>query len=99
MDDATLTEAVVIWTGRGDHPFPARDDERIIARFGDELGLDLIPMVHRLEDDFYRSDARFTVSDLAAMGDKAAADFRARHPEIGEAAVQALAWCYTFDHK
>jgi hypothetical protein len=36
---------------------------------------------------------------LASMGDRAADEFRARHPEISEDVVPALAWCDTFDFK
>jgi hypothetical protein len=99
VDNALLTEAVVVWTGRGERSFPDRDDDRVIERFGPERGLDLVPEIHRLAHDFYESDARFTVRGLVQMGEKAAADFRARYPQIGEAAVQALMWCYTFDYK
>jgi len=97
--DAELTGAVVLYTGWGQKPYPAREGDRIIEAFGHDRGLDLIPKVHRLEDDFFESDARFTTDDLAEMGKKAAYDFRKAHPEIGGAAVEALAWCYTFDFK
>jgi hypothetical protein len=33
------------------------------------------------------------------MGDIASADFRSRHPDLCDEAVEALAWCYTFDYK
>ena len=99
MDDHTITRAVVLWTGWGASSRPSRDDARLVAEFGDELGADLVQTVHRLEDEFYRSDARFTEPELSAMGDKAVADFRTLHPELGPDAAEALAWCYTFDYK
>ncbi len=69
-----------------------------MSAFGKD-GVDLVHAVHRLEDDFYRSDARLTADDLVLMGEQAAAEFRALHPEVGEDAVQALKWCYTYDFK
>lgn len=75
-----------------------RDEQRLVQRF-DALAADLIPILNRLENEFYESDARDTARDLSQMGQKAAADFRQRHPEIEERAVEALAWCYTFDYK
>ena len=99
MDDATLTRAVVLWTGWGTSSRPDRQDARLVEEFGEGLGSDLVQAVHRLEDEFYRSDARFTEPELAGMGDKAVADFRRLHPELGADAAEAFAWCYTFDYK
>ena len=99
MDNETVTRAVVVWTGFGSHSSPDRQDDRLVSTFGEALGLDLVQRVHQLEDEFYESDARFTVPDTKGMGDKAVADFRARHPELGEEAAEALGWCYTFDYK
>jgi hypothetical protein len=36
---------------------------------------------------------------LEAVGRKAAATFRAAHPEVSDDAVRALTWCYTWDWK
>lgn len=33
------------------------------------------------------------------VGPLAVADFRDLHPEVGEEAVRALAWCYAYDFK
>lgn len=94
-----LTRAIVLWTGWGSAAWPDRDDDRLVAEYGTEIALDLVPAVHRLADEFYSTDAHSTAADLKEMGDKAAADFQARHPELGEEAVEALAWCYTFDYR
>jgi hypothetical protein len=59
----------------------------------------MMPAVRGLEDDFYSSDARHTARDLVQMVDIAASQFKAEHPRITDEAVQALAWCYTFDYK
>lgn len=94
-----LTDALLVWTGKGDFAWPHRSDERLVERFGAEVAVDLIPAVRQLEQDFYESDAAHTEPNLVAVGDAAAARFRERHPEIGEPGVEALAWCYTFDWK
>ena len=67
----------------------------MVSTFGEPVGLDLVKQVHQLEDDIYESDACFTVPDTRGMGDRAAADCRKPHPELGADAVQALTWCYT----
>lgn len=71
-----LTRAVVEWTGWGSTPRPVRDDTRVIARFGSEAGPALAKAARRLEDDFSAGST----------------EFRAKHPEIGGDAVDALAW-------
>jgi hypothetical protein len=99
-DDAdVISAAMVLWTGWGESSWPSRDDDRVVSRYGEDLALALLPVLRGLATDFYASDAKDTASGLQEMGDAAAAQFRTRHPEISEAAVQALAWCYTYDHK
>ena len=76
-----LTRAVVEWTGWGSTPRPVRDDARVIARFGGEAGAALAKAARRLEADYAASSA----------------EFRARHPELGGDAVDALAWSSAHD--
>lgn len=99
LDPALVSEAVVWWTGWGRKPWPRRDDDSVLERFGADTALDLLPAVKNLESDFYASDARHRARTLVEMGHQAAADFRLRHPEVAEKAIEALAWCYTFDFK
>lgn len=94
-----LTHAIVVWTGWGRTPSPARDEDAVVAAFGDEQGLDLLARVRALEDEFYESNASNEAPDLASMGRQAAGEFSEKHPEIGEEAVRAFAWCYTYDFK
>ena len=56
-------------------------------------------LVRQLVDDFYSSDAHYLAADLKEMAEIASAQFRMKHRELAEEAVQALAWCYTFDYK
>lgn len=95
----SLSEAIVVWTGWGRAAWPIRDDEEVVATFGVEAAVDLMPDIHRMEDEFYASDARLKIDDLTEMGVVAAARFRDLHPEISDSAVAALTWCYTYDFK
>jgi hypothetical protein len=79
--------------------YPARDEARLVARYGMDVAVRLLPRLRSLEAEFYDSDARDTSSDLVAMGERAASQFREQHPELSEDAVQALAWCYTWDFR
>ncbi len=94
-----LSRAVTVWTGWGRATSPLREDDVLIAEFGEGSAVGLLPQVRALEEDFYRSNANHTAPDLVTMGEQAAAEFRSVHPEVAEDAVQALAWCYTYDFK
>jgi len=98
-DAGTLSAAIVAWTGYGRVSWPRHDARALVALFGEEATIELLPRLRELEDDFYTSDARHCAPDAKTMGEMAAADFAARHPELTAAAVKAFAWCYTFDYK
>ena len=99
LDTSLLSDAIVIWTGWGSSPWPVRDEARIVERFGAETARSLLPRIRELEDEFYSSDARIVVEDLAEMGRVAAKQFREAHPDLSDEAVRALTWSYTFDNK
>ena len=99
MDPTVLSTAIIVWTGWGETNSPSRDEARLLDRFGSEVTVELLPTIRQLEDEFYASDARDVVADLKEMGDRAATQFRSKHPEISQEAIRALRWCYTFDYK
>jgi hypothetical protein len=98
-DPSLLSTAIVVWTGRGQLSWPQPDDTRVVDRFGTDVAATLLPQIRELKDEFYASEASLVVADLKEMGDVAAAQFRKKHPELSEDAIQALAWCYTFANK
>jgi hypothetical protein len=100
VDDASMiSEAIVLWTGKGRTPWPQRDENRVVERFGPDKARDLMPVVRNLEKEFYKSDAEFTVADLAEMMDVASAQFEKLHPELTNEAIEAFAWCYAYSKK
>ena len=99
VDEDDLAKAVVLWTGRGTRSWPDRDDAALVQEFGEARGLDLLVTLRSLEADFYSAKARLTEPDLKAMTDRAAEEFRSRHPDAPSAVVDTLAWCFSFDYK
>lgn len=97
-DPSVISEAIIAWTGWGRTSWPARDESLVVQAFGD-ASVDLMPAVLAMEDDFYQSDARDIAADLTEMGILAKNQFRNLHPEISDDAIEALAWCYTWDYK
>lgn len=97
--NSEVAAAIVVWSGYGSTVAPARDESRLVDVFGPARAADLFPAVRAMYDSFYDTDAATTEATLEAVGDKAAADFRRRHPGAPDEAVEALTWCYTFDFK
>ena len=94
-----VSDALVVWHGWGRTSWPHHDEDRVVEMFGKEDAVELLTVLHRLENEFFESDAVHVAPDLTTMGDRAAAEFRHRHPELSDDAVAALRWCYTFTYK
>jgi len=99
QESQLLTEAVLVWTGRGQKSWPHHDDSALMNHFGPEKASELLSKIKSLQDDFYSSNANLVADNLQEMGKIASEEFRKKHPEISEEIVQAFAWCYTFDFK
>jgi len=99
MNPDVLSQAIVLWTGWHRSDWPAPDDDRLLEKYDSLEAAELALTIHELEDEFYLSDARDRFNSLAEMGNAAAAEFRAKHPELSDEAIEAFAWCYTHDYK
>lgn len=99
LNSAQLIEAVNIWTGTGSHSWPARNDGRVINRFGAAVGAKLLVLIKSLHSEYYATDAHLTAPTLQEMVKHASEQFRRKHPGIAEDIVEALEWCYSFDMK
>ena len=94
-----VSAAIVAWTGHGDHDRPQRDESLVVAQFGADRAVDLMRQVSGLEADFFSSTAHQTTADLVERTSQAAREFRERHPEVSDEALNALAWCYSYDSR
>jgi hypothetical protein len=99
LDNSTLIEAVMIWTGYGISTMPYMNDKRMIERFGDNEAAKLIIVVKKLKSDFYLSKANMMAENIQEMGLMSADDFKNKHPDLPGNIGEAFAWCYTFDFK
>jgi hypothetical protein len=98
-DSPVFTEAFLVWTAYGQDMMPRHDDASVVSRFGAEAASELLPAIRSLMDEFYLSDAKYTAADLVEMGEMATQEFKAKHPEVADEVLKALAWCYTFDFR
>jgi|SRR6185312_5746499 len=99
MDSPILVEAFRVWSGKGVSNRPDRSDSRLRLYVGDVAAEKLLPVIKRLELDFYETDAWRTKGDLSEMTNVASADFRLLHPEVANEITEILAWCYSYDFK
>lgn len=94
-----VSKAIVIWSGWGETAYPARDEGRLRRAVGEAEAQHLIPRIREIESEFYATNARFVAADLTEMGNLATSDFRRKRTDLSAEAVEALAWCYTYDYK
>lgn len=93
-----LIDALRIWSGWGGM-YPRCNDLRLVQQVGQENADILLPIIKKLQKDFYMTDAYYTASDLKEMAKLATLHFRDIHPELSAEVGDIFAWCYTFDFK
>ncbi|MEZ5654250.1 MAG: hypothetical protein R3E87_27255 [Burkholderiaceae bacterium] len=94
-----LGRALVLWARPPGARYPQRSDQRVLDEFGVEVGSWLVPIIKKLADDYYATDAQWTVRDLGEAGRVASDAFMARNPHVPLEAVRTLEWCFTWDFK
>jgi hypothetical protein len=99
VDPSFLEKAVKLWAGYENAGFPVREASALASALSEKEVNDLMPLITKLEDDFYQSKAYLIAPSLDAAGTMAARDFKKMHPELPDGIAQVFAWCYTFDYK
>jgi len=99
IDLDILTQAVLCWTGYGASAYPLRQDAAIAETYPPAEAVRLTTFIHGFEEEFYRSDAHATTSNLSEMGAMASTRFKQLYPDLPAIVADAFAWCYTFDYK
>ena len=98
VNSTKLVDAMRIWSGWGGMA-PNRDESRLRHQLGAADAEVLLPLIRRLEEDFYSSDAHYVARDIAEMAKLAKDDFIRMHPTAADEIAVILAWCYTFDFR
>lgn len=97
-DYLKLVDAVRIWSNWG-NSLPDRSDGRLIQQLGPKEAYELLPVIKQLEQDFYKSDARYMAATLQEMAQLSRLHFNQIHPALPAEISEILAWCYTYDFK
>jgi hypothetical protein len=93
------SEAIVLYLGRGMAPYPKRDPERLITRFGGSEGLDLVTYAEEVLREMYEVSPDWASEDLPAATRRAVRRVAEGHPDLSEEALDALRWSYGWDWK
>ncbi len=96
MIDEILSRAVVAYLGKEWSPFPRSDVEAVSALAGDDPET-LIARVREIEAETMAVEVDWSTRTLSEGGRVARAAMAERHPELSEAALDALYWAFTYN--
>jgi hypothetical protein len=98
-DADQISEALVIWIG----PVPSLGydgEAALVERFGATVAAKLVPVLQAVKHDCYGSTTASDRADsLRDVHQLAFDDFKRKHPELSDAAIQAIANRYTYDNR
>jgi len=97
MIDDQYSRAVVAYMGKIGHLNARPPDDRIIEAIGD-LAPDVVPRIRAMLDDLYSAQPpMWNAKDIAEVGRRAMSWLRDRHPELSDAAIEAVSNQFAFD--
>ncbi|HET9115924.1 MAG TPA: hypothetical protein VFN33_07500, partial [Gaiellaceae bacterium] len=85
--------------GKGMFPHPQPDPQRVLDRFGEREGVDLLAYCEGVMKEMYDLEPDWSVEDLDGASERAVTAISARHPELSPIAIDALHWSYMWDWK
>lgn len=92
----SLSKAITLSLGFGEAIAPNRDANRIVREFGPAEGAVLVAKVQAILDELGTIPVDWSKHTLASAEQEVLAQMHARHPDLSEAALQALGWDFTF---
>jgi len=97
--DPTLSMAVLVYLGVGISSSPTRLPDRLFGYFGPEHADALQRRVDVLLDESWLAPDEWAGLSLGAATDRLEESLRLAHPELSEAAVQAVGWAFSFNNR
>jgi len=91
-----INEALILYTGFGASPFPRARTAVLVARFGESAGRDLKRRIVALLDEVQQPVEVPERRSAKSYAERAIEQFAARHPELDESGLKAVAWTYSF---
>lgn len=93
----SVSEAVILYTGRGRHAAPVGSREYVLAAAGPDRGEQLADQVEQIFHDANGVPVDWSSCSLPEAGDLVRDAMAARHPELTPEALDAIRWKWTYD--
>jgi len=93
------SEALILYLGKGITPYPQRDPQRLVDRYGSLEAADLVSYCEQVLEELYDSKPDWTTEDLSKATDRAVRAVSQRHPELSDEAINSLKWSSSWDWK
>lgn len=95
--DARVSQAIVEYLGKGRSPFPRADDGAVVAFAAGADPEALLARVKALVAEMNAIEVDWSTMGLSAGGRQAQRTIAERHPELGQDALDALYWMFTYN--
>jgi hypothetical protein len=93
------SEALLLYLGVGVTPYPKRDAQRLVDRFGPVESSELVAYCEGVLTEMYDVRPDWTTDDLLAATERVVAVVASGHPELSADALAGLGWSYSWDWK
>ncbi|NYE21213.1 hypothetical protein [Microbacterium immunditiarum] len=97
MEDARVSQAIVEYLAKGRSPFPKSDEDAVIAFAGGAEPEALLAHVKGLTGEMMSIEVDWSARTLSEGGREAQRIMAERHPELGQNALEALYWMFTYN--
>jgi hypothetical protein len=94
---ADLSKAIVLYLGYGTHPTPTHNRAQLVETFGATRGEALEFLVRSVLEELGDTQIDWSAHSLQSATDMVRKEMHDRHPDLSDAALNALAWKFMFD--
>ncbi len=91
-----INEALILYTGFGNSPFPRAKTPSLVARYGESAAVDLKHRIVALLEELQQPVEGLEKRSRKSVTERAIEQLAPRHPELDESGLKALAWTYSF---
>lgn len=91
-----INEALILYTGFGNSPFPRAKTPQLVARFGEAEGAELKQRILSLLEELQQPLEGPERRSRKSITERAIEQLQPRHPELDDEGLRALAWTYSF---
>ncbi|MBS1905237.1 MAG: hypothetical protein JST33_01450 [Actinobacteria bacterium] len=97
MEDQLLSQAVIVFLGKGRSAFPRSDEQAVVLLAESAHAEGLVGRVRTVISDLMAVEVDWSTHTLSEGGDEAERVMRASHPELTADALAALRWMFTYN--